>query len=131
MGFDETRRNALKRWFEREEVLEPVRRWHEEGKWFELEEHVRQGALMPLTIRDGLPDWLFDEEGKPLLGAADLHPGTNREGWAEAVDIGWAVVEQRLGILRDDVVGRIEKIQEDDWERFLESVEERKRQRGG
>jgi hypothetical protein len=129
VAFDETRREALKRWYAREEVLAPIRAWLEKERWLELEEYVRQGALFPIAFREGLPEWLGDEDGKPLFGAADLNPATNRDGWAEAVDIGWSVLEERLGIRRDDVIGRIEKIQDDDWQRFLASVEERKRRR--
>jgi hypothetical protein len=130
VAFDETRRKALERWYDRDEVLNPLRTWLEKEKWYELEQYVRQDALLPLTFRDHLPDWMRDEEGEPLFSVEHLHPGQNPEGWGEAVDIGWSVVERRLDVERDDVVARIEKIQEDDWQRFLESVERRKRERG-
>jgi hypothetical protein len=130
MALEEKQREALTRWYDREEILNPIRTWHENGKIFELEQYVRQDALMPLTFRDQLPDWMRNEKGEPLLGVSDLHPGTNREGWAEAVEIGWSVIEKRLGILRGDVEAAIEKVQEDDWQRFMKSVEERKKARG-
>jgi hypothetical protein len=128
--FDETRREALERWFDCDEVLDRVRAWNEAERWLDLEEYVRQGRLIPLTLRQGLPDWLLTDEGLPLFTTEDLHPGTNHEGWAAAVDIGWEVIERRLGIERKTVHAHIDRIQEDDWERFMKSVEERKKQRG-
>ena len=128
--FDETRRRALERWYDRAEILDRIRSWHEAQRWFELEQFIRQDALLPLTFRDGLPDWLRNEEGEPLFFVKHLHPGLGREGWAEAVDIGWEVVERRLGIRREEIIARIERIQDDDWESFLESVERRRRERG-
>jgi hypothetical protein len=128
--FDEKRREAMKRWYDRPETLEGFRKLYDAGQIYEAEQYVRQDALLPLTFRDQLPDWLRNEEGEPLFTVDMLHPGTGREGWAEAVEIGWSVIEKRLGVKQADVIAHIEKEQEDDWNRFMASVEERKRRRG-
>jgi hypothetical protein len=128
--FDETHRAALERWFGCDEVMDKIRAWNEAENWIDLEEYIRQGRLIPVTFRNDLPDYLLTDEGKPLFTTNDLHPGTNHDGWAEAVDIGWEVIEKRLGIERAAVHAKIDRLQADDWDRFMESVEERKKQRG-
>ena len=128
--FDEIHRQALERWFDCDEVLNKIRAWQETEQWIKLEEYVRQDRLLPLTLRGDLPDYLYRETGEPLFTANDLHPGTNHEGWAAAIDIAWEVIEKRIDIKRKDVHARIDRIQEDDWDRFMKSVEEREKQRG-
>lgn len=130
MAFDETHREALRRWYGRDECIEKLRALAEAENWFDLEQYVRQDGLMPLVFRDDLPDWLVQEDGKPVFTPADLHPGNNREGWAEAVEIGWAVVEERLGVARSMVEGHMDSVAEADWDRFMKSVEEREKGRG-
>jgi hypothetical protein len=130
VAFDETRREALRRWYGRDECIRRIEELRDAEKWFDLEQYVRQDGLMPLVFRDELPDWLVTEEGKPLFTAADLHPGNNRESWAEAVEIGWEVIEERTGVERSFVDGYIDEAADADWERFMKSVEERKKRRG-
>jgi len=131
VAFDETQRDALRRWYGRDECIEKLRGLAADESWFELEQYVRQDGLMPLVFRDDLPDWLVTEEGKPVFTAADLHPGNNREGWAEAVEIGWGVIEDRLSVKRAEVEGHIDDVAQADWDRWMESIERRKKERGG
>ncbi len=130
MAFDEAHREALRRWYGQDEFIEKIEAWKAEEAWFPMEQFVRQDGLMPLVFRDDLPEYLVTEEGKPLFTAADLHPGNNRDSWAEAVEIGWEVIKERTGVLREDVDGYIDKVADDDWERFMDSVEKRERERG-
>ena len=128
MTLDDTQKDALRRWYRRSEVLDEARRCIDRDYWEDLEEHIQMRSLMPLVRTADLPDYLKKENGEALLPS--LNPRNDQEAWEDAVAIGWEVVEAELGISHDDVHGKIGRQQKDDWDAFMKSVEERKKQRG-
>ena len=43
---------------------------------------------------------------------------------------GWQVLQEQVGISREDVHRRIARVQKQDWKSFIDSVEQRKKERG-
>lgn len=119
---------ALRRWYARPEVLVRARQLHDGGLLEELEELLHRSSLLPLSDHEALPDYMRDEQGGPLF-PTNLNPMRDEVKWQDAIEIGWEVVEQKLGISHDDVHRAIAKEQNEDWEAFLEDVERRKRER--
>ena len=125
---DDRQKDALRRWYSRPEVIARVRELAEEGSWEDLEEHVQMASLMPLGRIEQLPDYLLDEDGKPLL-PNNASPIQDREEWQDAIEVGWEVMERELGVSQDQVHQRIAQRQGDDWEAFMKDVERRKAER--
>ncbi len=115
---NDIQKKALETWYARDEVLAEVRRLRDAGRWEEIEEYVHMGALLPLGQRDTLPDYMLNEK-KETLFPDNLSPVGNEEGWQDAIDIGWAVIEKTLGLSHDEVHIRIRDIQHEDWDKFL------------
>ncbi len=115
---DEAQKKALAAWYARNEVLEEVGRLRDGALWEELEEYIHMGALMPVGRSDTLPGFMKNKEGRTLF-PDNLNPRSNLEGWRDAIEVGWAVVEEKLGLTRDEVHIRIRDAQNEDWERFL------------
>jgi hypothetical protein len=115
---DEKQKKAIETWYARDEIIAEVRRLRDAGLWEEVEEYVHMGALLPLGKRESLPDYMFDEKKKPLF-PDNLSPVGNEEGWQDAIDIGWTVIEKTLGLSHDEVHVRIRDIQDADWDKFL------------
>ena len=125
---NDTEKAALLRWYRQEHVLDEARGLAERGSLAELEEHLHMRCLFALSRHSDLPDWMRTEEGKPLF-PTNLNPAQDIEKWRDAVEVAWEVMEAELSLSHDEVHRRLAAEQSSDWERFLESVEERKRQR--
>jgi hypothetical protein len=69
------------------------------------------------------------EDGKPLFPTS-LSPLYDAEGWQDAIEIGWAVIEEKTGVSMDHVQSKLRAEKDADWDVFMKSVEERKKQRG-
>jgi hypothetical protein len=85
-------------------------------------------SLMPLVRTQELPDYLTKDDGEALLPSLD--PRSNLEGWQDAIEVGWEVVEAELGVSRDQVHAAIGRQQRENWDDFMQSIEKRKRERG-
>lgn len=125
----DTEREALTRWYGRPEVLQRARELFDRGDHLGLEEFLHKGALMPLGKHDELPDYLKKDDGKPLF-ENNLNPGVDLEQWQDAIEVGWEVMEDELGFGHDDIHKAIASEQQDEWQAFLDSVEQRKKERG-
>jgi len=126
---DDKQKNALKRWYSRPEILHQARERIEKKYWEDLEELLHMRALMPLGRTQDLPDYLKKEDGEALL--PNLNPRNNQEAWDDAIEVGWGVVEAELGVSRDEVHAAIGNQQQDSWDDFMKSIEQRKKERGG
>lgn len=122
-------RDALVRWYSQQHVLDRARELYDEEAHEDLEEFLHKKCLLPLGRHDKLPDYLLNDDGEPLF-KHDLNPFGDEEKWQDAIEVGWQVMEDKLGFSHSDVHRAIAGKQKDDWEAFLESVEQRKRERG-
>jgi hypothetical protein len=125
---DDKQKDALRRWYRRPEVLDEARKRIEDDYWEDLEELIHMRSLMPLARTKELPDYMKTAEGEAILPSLD--PRGNLEGWQNAIEVGWEVIEAELGVGHDDVHRAIGKQQKSNWADFMESVEKRKRERG-
>lgn len=125
---NDVEREALRRWYARTEVLERARELGDAGEYEQLEGWLHKGCLIPLGRHGDLPDYMCDDSGKPLF-ADDLNPGVDLEIWQDAIEVGWEVMRDELGLSHDDVHKAIAVEQQDEWQAFLDSVEQRKRER--
>lgn len=126
----DAQREALRRWYAEASVLDEARRHADAGKYELLEDLLHRRHIQALSRPEGLPDYLMDEGGAPLFPEG-LDPRKDEAAWQDAIEVGWEVVEAHLGLSHDAVHRRIASEQHDDWQAFLESVERRKRERGG
>lgn len=127
--FSDKERDAVKQWYSQPHVLKRAQEISETGALDELEEWVHKFCLMPLSKHDDLPDYMRDGEGKPLF-ADSLSPIKDKEKWQDAIEVGWTVMEEEIGVSLDDVHRFEAKFQKDDWQAFLDSIERRKKERG-
>ena len=125
---EDVQRDALKRWYARDEVLAEARSLFDKGSLEELEDYLHRICLLPLSNHDELPDYLRDAEGKPLFPKS-LNPRLDEANWQDAIELGWEVMAEELGFTHDDVHRAIAKEQKEDWAAWMESVERRKRER--
>ena len=125
---DDRQKEALRRWYSRPEILDDARELSREERWEDLEEHVQMVALMALSRRDQLPDYLLGEDGKPLLPNG-ANPMRDVEEWRDAIEVGWEVMERELGVSQAHLHRSIAKQQSDDWAAFLKDAERRKQER--
>jgi len=116
---------GLRQWYRRPDVLDEARRLVKAQEFEALEEHIQMRALFPLSRHGDLPDYMKDDEGKPLL-PHNAHPRDDLEEWRDVVELGWEVVEAEFGMSRDDIHLTIRDQQQRSWETFLQSVDERK-----
>jgi hypothetical protein len=126
---DEKQTEALKKWYSQEWILDAVRKAEKAGEWDDLETHVQRHALMPLSKHAELPDYMTDDEGKPLF-PTNCNPLHDQDSWQDAIEVGWAVIEEKTGVSMDKVQGELRKEKNADWEVFMKSIEERKKKRG-
>lgn len=118
---------GLRQWYRRPDVLDEARRLVKAQELEALEELIQMRALFPLSHHGDLPDYMKNDEGKPLL-PKNAHPRDDVEEWRDVIEVGWEVVEAELGMSRDDIHLTIKDQQEKSWETFLQSVDERKSQ---
>lgn len=126
---NDEQKNALRKWYRRPEILDQARTRVKNKYWEDLEELLQMRCLIPLGRTQELPDYLMTDDGQALLPSVD--PRSNLEAWQDAIEVGWEVVESELGVSRDAVHEAIGKQQKESWEEFLNSVERRKKERGG
>ena len=127
--FTDKEREAVKQWYSQPHVLERAREIKETGALDELEDWIHRVCLMPLSKHDDLPDFMRDDDGKPLF-ADSLSPIKDEDKWQDAIDVGWAVMNELVGVSQDAVHRYVAKNQKDDWQAFLDSIERRKKERG-
>ena len=121
--------DALRRWYTQAHVLGEARTLIDQALWLELEELVQMRALVPLHRHSELPDFMLNDAGEPLF-ASNLNPRNDLEQWRDAVELGWKIIRDELGLSQDDVHRSVAEEQRADWDRFMESVEARRRERG-
>jgi hypothetical protein len=126
---DDKQKDAIRRWYARPEIVDRARALHRDDRWEELEEHVNMASLMPLSNHAQLPDYLKQEDGKPLI-PSNLNPTKEVEEWQDAVEVGWEVMEREIGVSQAVLHQHIAQRQRGDWDDFLQSVERRKKERG-
>jgi hypothetical protein len=124
---DEKQKEALRRWYRQPRILSEARERIEREYWEDLEELLHMRCLIPFSRTQELPDFVKNEDGSSLLPSLD--PRTNQEGWQDAIEIGWEVIEAELGVSRDDVHRAIAEQQKKNWDSFLKSIEERRKNR--
>ena len=121
---DDRQKEALRQWYRGDDVHHEAKRLIDTEDWENLEELIQMRALFGLSRHSELPDYLKDGD-KPLI-PSNCNPRQDEEGWKDAVDVGWEVVEADFGLSRDEIHLRIRDWQERSWESFLRSVDERK-----
>lgn len=126
---NEQETEAVRRWYGEEEILQAARRMIDLDELPELEEYLQMTCLFPLSRHSVLPDYMRKEDGSPLF-PHNFNPKNALEAWQDAIEIGWEVIQEKFGLSHDDVHRKIAKEQEEDWESFLKSVEQRKKERG-
>lgn len=125
---NEKEKQALRQWYSQEWVLNAILKAKEAEDWDTLEAHVHRNCLLPLSKHDTLPDFMRNPEGGPLF-PSNLSPLQDQEGWQDAIEIGWEVVKEKLGVTMEEVQGKIRAEKDADWEVFMKSVEEREKSR--
>lgn len=123
---DKAQKYALYQWYSRDEVLGEAESLIDKEEWEILEELIQMRALFPLSRHSALPDYLLNDEGKPLV-PSNCDPRKDEEAWQDAIEVGWKVIKDRFGLVRDEIHLRIKEQQETSWEGFLRSVDERKK----
>ena len=126
---DDKQKDAIRRWYARPEIVDRARALMREDRWEDLEEHVNMSSLMPLGDVDRLPDYLKQDDGKPLI-PSNLNPQKDIEAWRDAVELGWEVMEREIGVSQELLHQKIAQQQRGDWDEFLKDVERRKKERG-
>ena len=126
---DDRQKDAVRRWYARSEIVDKARALHREDRWEDLEEHVNMLSLMPLSDVDRLPDYLKQDDGKPLI-PSNLSPLKDIEAWRDAVEVGWEVMDREIGVSQELLHQNIAQHQSSDWEEFVKRSEQRKKERG-
>lgn len=126
---NEVESSAIRQWYSQPHLLENARQILATEDYLELEEYVQMTCLFPLSRHFDLPDYLKKEDGSPLF-PHNLNPRANLTAWQDAIEVGWAVMSEHLGVTQDMVHQKIAREQVDDWDRFMKSVEQRKKERG-
>ena len=126
----QTEREAIERWYSEEQVIQGARRLIAERDYLQLEEYIHKTVLIPLGKQEKLPDYLRNEEGKPLF-PTNLDPRADEDQWQDAIEVGWEVIHLKLGVSHNDVHRSVADEQDRDWQAFIASVEERKKAREG
>lgn len=124
---DDRQKDALRQWYRRTEVTDEVKRLVRREDWEALEEFIQMRALFGLSRHSDLPAYLLDGDA-PLI-PSNCNPRSSEEDWQDAIEVGWEVMGADFNLGRDAVHLKIKDWQERSWERFLESVDERKRSR--
>jgi len=128
-GLTERQKAALRQWYSQPHVLDAALTYLDYGDWSGMEEYMHRDALMPIARIDRLPDFMRDESGAPLFPTG-INPIADLETWQDAIEVGWEVMETERGISHARVHKEIARLQQDDWDRFLRSAEERKKSGG-
>jgi len=129
MMLDDKQKDALRQWYAQEKILQEAQYEIENEDWEGLEEFIQMRALMPLSRHSVLPDFMKTPDGQPVI-PKNCNPREDLEEWRDAVEVGWEVVEDKLGLKLDQVHLNIKDQQEESWDSFMKSIEKRKRERG-
>ena len=116
---------ALTAWYSREKLLDQFKHLIDKEQWEELEEHLQMRCLFPVSRHSELPDYMLDDEGNPLF-PTNLNPTKNLEIWRDAIELGWAVIEEKFNLAHDDLHRMVAKEQHEDWAAFMARYEQRK-----
>ena len=127
--FTDKERDAVTKWYSQPHVLKRAQELADAGTMDELEDWIHRECLMPLGKHDALPDYMRNDEGGPLF-KENLSPIANEDIWQDAIEVGWRIVKEEIGVSQDDVHRAIATQQKDDWQSFMDSIERRKRERG-
>lgn len=122
-------RQALERWYAQDKILAQARALYEDEQDEELEEYLHMLCLLPLSRHDELPDYLRADDGKPLF-PSNLNPSADEGKWQDAIEVGWQVMQEKLGFSHDDIHRRVAALQERDWKDFLARADQRKKTQG-
>ncbi len=122
-------REALQRWYSEQEVLDRAQELIQQKAYEDLEAYLHKTCLLPLGKQHQLPEYMRTQEGKPIF-PNNLSPFHEEEKWQDAIEVGWEVVREKLGVGHDDIHRNIASEQDQDWQAFLDSVEQRKKERG-
>ena len=121
-------REALTRWYSRDEVVAQAKKLFDQKEFHKLEDFLQKTVIFPLGRHDALPDYMRDDEGEPLF-PTNLDPRVDVEKWRDAVEVAWTVMKDRNGFGQDDIHKNIAQLQQDDWDSFMKSVDEREKAR--
>lgn len=121
--------SALRTWYAQPHILKEAEQFYKDGALERMEDYLHKVCILPLGRHDQLPDFMKNDQGEPLF-PDNLDPRENEEKWQDAIEIGWAVMKEKLGVSHDDIHKNIANIQQKDWDAFMKSVEERKKERG-
>ena len=119
---------AIRQWYGQDHLLAEARQLIAQEAYEQLEELLHRRALLPLSRHGELPDFMRNDEGQPLF-PTNLDPREDEELWQAAIELAWQVLLEATGLSQAEVHRRVASHQDDDWQAFLASVEERKRQR--
>ncbi len=122
---NEKKTAALKAWYSREKLIGQFKDLIDKEEWEELEEHLQMRCLFPISRHSELPDYMLDEEGQPLF-PTNLNPKQDLELWRDAIEVGWAVIEEKFNLAHDDLHRLVAKEQQEDWASFMARYEQRK-----
>jgi hypothetical protein len=125
----EAEHDAMTRWYSQERIIDEARKFLEREDYLDLEEYIHKFSLFPLGNHGSLPDFMLNEKGETLF-PTNLNPMVDEDKWQDAIEVGWEVLEARLGVSHDDVHRRVADEQADEFDTFLKSVNQRKRERG-
>ncbi len=126
----EREHDALVQWYSQPAILDEARRLVQAEAWEDLEEHLQMRCLFALSRHFELPDFMRDDEGGAIF-PTNLNPANDLKKWQDGIEVAWEVVEKEFGLTHDEIHRRIAALQKTDWESFMKSVEQRRKQRGG
>jgi hypothetical protein len=125
---NEREREALLRWYAQDKILDQARALYNDEQDEELEEYLHMLCLLPLARHAELPDYLRTDDGKPLF-PTNLNPSADQEKWQDAIEVGWQVMQDKLGFSYDDIHRRVAELQQRDWKEFLDRADQRSKRK--
>lgn len=122
-------RQALTKWYSEPRVVDEAKKLLQKKDYLALEDYLHKTCLLPLGRHDQLPEYMRDDAGATLF-PTNLDPRADQELWQAAIEVGWETMASHIGVTHDDIHRSIASEQERDWEAFIKSVEQRKKERG-
>lgn len=119
---------ALTLWYAQDHFLDQAREFADRSQLEELEEFVHKTALWPLGRHANLPEFMLDEDGKPIF-PTNLDPRADEDKWQDAIEVGWEVMAAKIGVSHDDVHRDVARVQKDEWDLFMKSVQDREKKK--
>lgn len=115
-------KEALAKWYRQSWLLDKAVSYLDDGDWLGMEDYMHRDALIPIARIDEIPDFMRDSDGHPLFPNG-INPAANLDGWQDAIEVGWLVMEKERGYSHDRVHREIAEIQNKDWEDFIRRAE--------